>query len=61
MDGCEPPCACWDLISGPLEEQSVLLTAEPSLQTRIVFLKIEFYLLQAGLPLPLWPTMGLNF
>ena len=29
-DGCEPPCGCWDLNSGPLEEQSVLLTAEPS-------------------------------
>jgi hypothetical protein len=26
-DGCEPPCGCWDLNSGPLEEQSVLLTA----------------------------------
>ena len=32
-DGCEPPCGCWDLNSGPLEEQSVLLTTEPSLQT----------------------------
>jgi hypothetical protein len=32
MDGCEPPCGCWDLNSGPSEEQSVLLTAEPSLQ-----------------------------
>jgi hypothetical protein len=32
--GCEPPCGCWDLNSGPLEEQSVLLTAEPSLQPR---------------------------
>ena len=31
-DGCEPPCGCWELTSGPLEEQSVLLTAEPSLQ-----------------------------
>jgi hypothetical protein len=30
--GCEPPCGCWDLNSGPLEEQSVLLTTEPSLQ-----------------------------
>jgi hypothetical protein len=31
--GCEPPCGCWDLNSGPLVEQSVvLLTAEPSLQ-----------------------------
>jgi hypothetical protein len=32
MDGCEPPCGCWDLNSGPLEEQSVLLSAELSLQ-----------------------------
>jgi len=31
-DGCEPPCGCWYLNSGPLEEQSVLLTPEPSLQ-----------------------------
>jgi len=31
-DGCEPPCGCWDLNSGPWEEQSVLLTTEPSLQ-----------------------------
>jgi hypothetical protein len=32
MDGCEPPCGCLDLNSGPSEEQSVLLTTEPSLQ-----------------------------
>jgi hypothetical protein len=25
-DGCEPSCGCWELNSGPLEEQSVLLT-----------------------------------
>jgi hypothetical protein len=31
-DGCEPPCGCWKLNSGPLEEQLVLLTTEPSLQ-----------------------------
>jgi hypothetical protein len=31
-DGCEPPCGSWGLNSGPSEEQSVLLTAEPSLQ-----------------------------
>ena len=30
-DGCEPPCGCWKLNSGPLEEQSVLLTSEPVL------------------------------
>ena len=28
-DGCEPPCSCWELNSGPLEEQT---TPEPSLQ-----------------------------
>jgi hypothetical protein len=34
-DGYEPPCGCWELNSGPSEEQSVLfLTAEPSLQPR---------------------------
>jgi hypothetical protein len=32
-DGCEPPCGCWELNSGPLEEKSVLLTKEPSLQS----------------------------
>jgi hypothetical protein len=32
-DSCEPPCGCWELNSGPLEEQSVLLTSELSLQT----------------------------
>ena len=32
MDGCESPCGCWDLNSGPSEEQSVPLTAEPFLQ-----------------------------
>jgi hypothetical protein len=29
---CEPPCGGWKLNSGPLEKQSVLLTAEPFLQ-----------------------------
>jgi hypothetical protein len=32
MDGCETPCGWWDLNSGPLKEQSVFLTTEPSLQ-----------------------------
>jgi hypothetical protein len=39
--GCEPPCSCWELNSGPLEEQSVLLTAEPLLQTPSMLLLIE--------------------
>jgi hypothetical protein len=42
-DGCEPPCGCWELNSGPLEEQSVLLTAEPSLQHLQVTSKMEFW------------------
>jgi hypothetical protein len=37
--GCEPPCGCWDLNSGSSEEQSVLLTAEPSLQPQRRVLK----------------------
>ena len=35
-DDCEPPCSCWELNSGSLEEQSVLLTTEPSLQPCIL-------------------------
>ena len=34
-DGYKPPCGSWELNSGPLEEQSVLLTTEPSLQLKI--------------------------
>ena len=30
--GFKPPCDCWEMNSGPLGEQSVLLTAELSLQ-----------------------------
>ena len=38
MSGCEPPCGCWELNSEPLEEQLVLLTAEPSHQPPYCFL-----------------------
>ena len=31
-DGCEPPRGCWELDSGPQEEQLALSIAEPSLQ-----------------------------
>ena len=31
-DGGEPPCGYWELNSGPLEEHSMLLAAEPALQ-----------------------------
>ena len=32
IGGCEQPCGCYELNSGPWEEQPVLLTSEPSLQ-----------------------------
>jgi hypothetical protein len=31
-DSCELPCGCWELNSGPLEEQLVFLTAASPLQ-----------------------------
>jgi hypothetical protein len=34
-DSCDLLCGCWELNPGPLEEQPVLLTAEPSLQPLI--------------------------
>ena len=43
-DGCEPPCGCWEMNSGPLEEQSMLLTAEPSLQPSFKDLFIFIYM-----------------
>ena len=38
-DGCELPCGCWELNSGPLEEQAILLTSEPSLQPLFSFFR----------------------
>ena len=54
LDGCEPLCGYWELNSGPLEVQPVLLTAKPSLQppnllsilTFISNLKPSFYVPQ---------------
>jgi hypothetical protein len=44
-DGCEPPCGCWDLNSGPSEEQLALLTTEPSRQPQsVIFLKNYVFL-----------------
>jgi hypothetical protein len=36
-DSCELPCGFWELNLDPLEEQPVLLTAEPSLQLLLFF------------------------
>ena len=39
-DGCEPSCGCWEMNSGPLEEQAVLLMTQSSIHpTRKQFLK----------------------
>ena len=38
-DGCEPLCGGWELNSGSLEEQSVLLISEPPLQPQVQFCK----------------------
>jgi len=37
-DSCELPCGCWELNLDPLEEQSVLLSTEPSLQPHATIL-----------------------
>jgi hypothetical protein len=42
-DGCEPPCGFWDLNSGPLEEQPVLLTTVPSLQPTAEVFIVQFW------------------
>lgn len=39
MDGCEPPCRYWELNLCPLQEDLVLLTAEPPLRTKLTLLK----------------------
>ena len=31
IDGCEPPCGCWELNLGPPEEQPMFLSTEQSL------------------------------
>jgi hypothetical protein len=43
-DGCEPPCCCWDLNLGLLEEWSVLLTTEPSLKPKFFCFVLFFCL-----------------
>ena len=37
LESCEPPCGCWKLNRGPLGEQPLLFTVEPSLQARFFF------------------------
>jgi hypothetical protein len=39
IDDCKPPCGCWELSLGPLEEQPVILTTEPSLHPNLCAFK----------------------
>jgi hypothetical protein len=50
MDGCEPPCGCWDLNLGSSEEQLALLTTEPSRQPQFLnhlidMIKLKIYVM----------------
>jgi hypothetical protein len=46
IDIWEPSCGRWKLNSGPQEEQSVLLTTEPSLQpSYLIFFKLGVLLI----------------
>ena len=49
-DSCELPYGCWELNSGPLEEQPVLLTTEPSLQPQILVLACLLTPVDHGIP-----------
>lgn len=42
----QPLCGPWELTLGPLEEQPVLLTVEPSLQLPNIFFKIPRFVFQ---------------
>jgi hypothetical protein len=44
-DGCELTCGCWELNLGTLEEQSMLLTAEPSLQPKVMLSSLGIFCL----------------
>ena len=60
VDSCEPPCVCWYLNSGPLEEQSALSTSEPSLQSQDIFLIIDLWWRQPIVlgAIPKWMALG---
>jgi hypothetical protein len=46
IDGYQSPCGGWELNSGPVEEQPVLLPFEPSLQS--IILPFNSYLLNCS-------------
>ena len=42
-DGCEPPCGCWELNSGPREEKLVLLTISLANEVFFVVVLVLFF------------------
>ena len=61
MGHCEPPCGCWDLNSGTLEEHSVLLPAEPSLQPLFFYIFQTFYMGSGPSLQQCWLPVSFNF
>ena len=45
----EPPCGCWKSNPGPLQEQQMFLTAEPSLSSPLLLLLLLLLLTHAFL------------
>lgn len=51
-EGCEQPCGGWEFNLGPLQKQQVLISAQPSLQPLVIFLRqsLDTYI-------PGWPEL----
>lgn len=49
LQRAEPPCGCWEPTLGPLEEQPMVLTTEPSLQLRCQLATAELQLRKSAL------------
>lgn len=56
----EQPCGCWVLIPSPLEEQSLLITAQQSLQLRCLATLSPFLPLPSPSYMALWHRLWLS-
>lgn len=65
LHNCELTYGCWELNSGALEEQSLLLTIEPSLQALCLSIFIILWLLFSGphhlTRTPIWSFLSSPF
>lgn len=58
MDGCGVPCGCWKLTLEPLQEQEVILMADPLVQSPLcIFIHFLFTLFSQS-PLPLLESLS---